>query len=105
MNVHGMKVYIYQQQKSAMQSGKSQLKNWIVAFDQGGAHHFYEPVMGWPATDDTQSQVHLSFSSQEEALDYCHHHKFEVIALTSKTTPAALRPKSYSDNFTKGFRA
>ena len=56
-----------------------------------------DPLMGWSSSDDTQSQVVLSFDTQEEAVAYAQRHgiPFQLIP------PAEQRKiiKAYADNF------
>ena len=91
-------VYIYKPAKNAMQSGFARCKTWVMEFRNHQAH-YVEPLMGWTGSRDTTAQIHLFFSTKQEALDYALKHHLEAII----KEPAALfvHPKSYADNFTQ----
>jgi hypothetical protein len=56
--------------------------------------------MGWTSTQDTVTQVKLTFESREEAEAYA---KRKGIAyVVQAETPTRLQKKSYSDNFKFG---
>ncbi len=62
------KAKIYIPTKTAMQSGRGKLKDWILEFETR------EPktnaLMGWESSDDTLEEVKLKFSSREKAVEY-----------------------------------
>lgn len=99
-----MKVIVYQHEKSAMQSGHAGDHVWCVdALDEGLDVHFQEPVMQWRGTRATQSQVRLTFASREDALSYCKAQGWSVVQQVEHRSMGS-QPKSYADNFTKGYR-
>ena len=53
------KAKIFKPSKSAMQSGKRNSKNWILAFDT--LNNGVNPLMGWETSKDTMSEVKLEF--------------------------------------------
>ena len=59
-----------------------------------------DPLMGWIGSADTQSQVHLSFATQQEAVAYAEKHAaaYDLELPQSRQ----IRPKAYADNFRYG---
>ncbi len=94
-----MTARIYKPSRNAMQSGKGKNSAWLLeheATSQAAA----DPLMGWTSSNDTQTQVKLSFATREEAEAYA---KRKGIAYTVMSeTPVRLHKKSYSDNFKFG---
>ena len=95
-NYGAVRVHIYQPTKTAMQSGRAATKRWMMEFEQNSGR-FVEPIMGWTGSNDTRQQLHLRFSSKEDALAYAKKHSYEV-DLEEPNQPI-VRPKSYADNF------
>ena len=91
-----MPARIFQQPKSAMQSGKAKTQTWILEFEQSEARKA-DPLMGWTGSGDTQSQVRLSFSSKEAAQDYAKRNG--IAARVHSTPPKGLKLQAYADNF------
>ena len=91
-----MSARIYQQPKSAMQSGKAKIDTWVLEFEQSEARR-PDPLMGWTGSGDTQAQVSLKFPSKEAAKEYAQKHG---IAARVHATPAkSLKLQAYADNF------
>ena len=61
-----MTARIYQRPKSAMQSGKARVDEWVLEFEQSEARRA-DPLMGWTGSGDTQVQVQLSMEAVVEA--------------------------------------
>ena len=99
-----MRAYVYALEKSAMQSGLAQTGVWVVTYDHDVDHRACDPVMGWPSTHDTNAQVRLTFHTKDEALAYCATHNLAVEVVAHAPVHKYKAPKSYSDNFTKGYR-
>jgi len=89
------KAKIYIPSKTAMQSGKNKTKNWILEFERKNTSN--DHLMNWISSDDTQSQVKLTFDSKGEAIKYAEKNniKFEIIEPKKSKTVI----KSYADNF------
>jgi len=89
------KAKIYIPSKTAMQSGKNKTKNWILEFERKNTSNDF--LMNWISSDDTQSQVKLTFDSKDEAVKYAEKNniKFEIIEPKKSKTVI----KSYADNF------
>jgi hypothetical protein len=91
-----MTAIIYQQPKSAMQSGKAKTNNWVLEFERSEAMK-PDPLMGWAGSGDTQAQVKLNFPSKEAAKAYAE--KYGIVARVHATPPKALKIQAYADNF------
>ncbi len=90
---------IFQQPKTAMQSGRAGTDEWMLEFELAEARRA-DPLMGWIGSADTQAQVRLRFESRDEAVAYAVREglRYEVeLAHARKFVP-----KSYSDNFRFG---
>lgn len=91
-----MAARIYQIQKNAMQSGKARTQTWVLEYVPAEAKR-PDPLTGWAGSGDTQSQVKLSFPSQEAAQAYADK---EGIGYTLvPTPPKTLKIQAYADNF------
>lgn len=91
-----MAARIFQRPKSAMQSGKARVDEWVLEFEQSEARR-PDPLMGWTGSGDTQAQVQLTFGSKDEAKAYADRHG--IAARVHPTPPKALKLQSYADNF------
>ena len=91
-----MTARIYQRPKSAMQSGKARIDEWVLEFEQSEARH-PDPLMGWTGSGDTQAQVVLTFDSCDEAKAYAAKHG--ITARIHATPPRHLKLQAYADNF------
>ena len=91
------KAKIYIPTKTAMQSGRGKIKNWILKFET--KDNRTNPLMGWESGEDTMKEVTLEFSTKEKAIDYAKKNNilFEVI----KPQKRKITKKSYADNFIK----
>ena len=92
-----MTARIYKPSKTAMQSGLAKNKAWVLDFEPE-APRTVEPLMGWTSSGDMRQQVHLLFSSKEEAIAYCERHGI-AYQVSEAAPPAPRRAISYSDNF------
>lgn len=91
-----MTARIFQQPKSAMQSGKANVDLWVLEFAPADAR-WADPLMGWTATRDTQSQVRLTFPDKDAAKAYAAKHG--IAARVHATPPKNLKLQAYADNF------
>ena len=81
-----------------MQSGKRNTKNWMLSPVEEIKTRSLNPLMGWTSCDDTQTQLHFSFSTKEDAIDYAQTEGFEFTVEEPKQS--SLKQKSYAANFT-----
>lgn len=91
-----MQVRIYKPTKSAMQSGLSNTKHWILEFS-GDKARFIEPVMEWTGSKNMLNEVKIKFGTKEEAIEFANtnNYSFEVIEPQIKK----IVKRSYADNF------
>ena len=83
--------------KTAMQSGNSNSKSWIMEFNKENTEKDY--LMGWDSSADTSKQVKLKFNTKEEAIFYANKNNITFDLLEPKKRKIIL--KSYADNFFK----
>ena len=82
--------------KTATQSGTAKSTSWLLEFAPEAAREV-EPLMGWTSSGDMKSQLHLQFSTKEEAVAYAERHGIPYQVQEGK--PAQRRGMSYADNF------
>ena len=90
-----LKAIIYIPSKTAMQSGKNKTKNWVLEFERKNTSNDY--LMNWTSSDDTQSQVKLTFDSKDEAIKYAEKNNIKFQIIEPKKSKTVI--KSYADNF------
>jgi len=91
------KAKIYKPAKTAMQSGKGNIKNWILEFDT--ANTGVNPLTGWETSHDTMSEVKLEFDTKEQAIIYSKKNNIDYYVIEPKKTK--IIKKAYADNFLK----
>jgi hypothetical protein len=91
------KANIYIPTKTAMQSGRGKLKDWILEFETRDPKT--NMLMGWESSDDTLHEVKLKFSSKDKAIEYAEANNVEYKVIEPKQKKFVI--KSYEDNFTK----
>jgi hypothetical protein len=94
-----MPARIFKPARNAMQSGKGKSDHWVLEHEQE-SRRVADPLMGWTSTEDTVTQVKLSFETREEAEAYALRKGFAYVVQTE--TPVRMQKKSYSDNFKFG---
>jgi hypothetical protein len=94
-----MRARIFQQPKTAMQSGRAGTGDWVLEWEPSSRQR-QDPLMGWTGGGDTQNQVHLRFSTQEEAVAYAE--RRGVAYDLELPRPRLHQPKAYADNFKFG---
>lgn len=95
---------IYQPAKTAMQSGQAKTQSWVLEFVPNTARQV-DPLMGWTSSDDTQTQVKLSFESKAAAIAYAERNGIAYRVAEPKTRKHIIRPGGYGDNFAHNRRA
>ena len=78
-----MKAKIYQPAKTAMQSGKANVRHWIM--------------MGWVGSGDRRGQLKLRFDTKDAAISYAERNALSY-QIAEPNLPRVIL-KSYSDNF------
>ena len=91
------KAKIYIPAKTAMQSGRGKLKNWVLEFITKDPS--INPLMGWETSTDTLEEVILKFPSKEKAIEYAKKNNISYNVIEPKKREFVI--KSYADNFLK----
>ena len=89
------KAKIYMPTKTAMQSGKRKVKNWLLEFETRDTD--IDPLMGWESSKDTMSEVRLEFPTKEQAIHFAKKNNIDYYVLDPKKRK--IIKKSYADNF------
>ena len=88
---------IYRPARGATQSGHARTKAWILEYERMAAREI-EPLMGWTSSNETSTQVKLSFDTKEEAIAFVE--KIGIGYRVDEPLPdVERRGLSYSDNF------
>lgn len=93
-----MTARIYQPAKTAMQSGTAKTQDWVLEHVAQSARSV-DPLMGWTSSNDTQTQVRLTFSTKEAALEYAREHGIDAVVQEPRPRKPNIRPGGYADNF------
>lgn len=93
-----MRARIYQPAKTAMSSGTAKTSSWVLEFAPASAREV-DPLMGWTSSSDTQSQVRLTFGTQQEAVEYAQENGIDAVIKAPNKRGANIRPNGYSENF------
>jgi hypothetical protein len=91
------KAKIYKPTKSAMQSGKGNIKKWVLEFETDD--NSISPLMGWESSSDTMSEIKLEFITKEQAVDFVKANNIEYNVIEPQKQKIII--KSYADNFLK----
>jgi len=89
-------VLIYNSARTAMQSGHSKSRGWIMEFEHTSPIYL-EPLMQWKGSRDTQSQIMLRFSTLQQALAFATKQGWNY-TLKQPHDPI-VNSKPYADNF------
>lgn len=76
----GGRAIIYQRGRSATQAGRRRAEEWVLEFEPG-ERQVLDPLMGWPGSGDTRSQVSLRFATLEQAVEFARRNQmpFQVL--------------------------
>ena len=91
------KAKIYIPAKTAMQSGRGKLKDWVLEFETKDPS--INPLMGWETSSDTLQEVILKFPTKEKAIKYAKSNNISYKIIEPKNKEFVI--KSYADNFLK----
>ncbi len=72
-----MKVKITRPAKTAMQSGKSNSKKWILVPLEENNSRWINKLTGWVSSNNTNTQLKIEFINKEEAIKYAEDQGFE----------------------------
>jgi len=87
---------IYRPAKTAMQSGRAQMRKWILEYEPATPRR-PDRLMGWASAEDTLNEVQLRFDTREEAVAFADRLGLDYTVMAPNDT--AEKPKSYADNF------
>ena len=93
-----MQARIFRPAKSAMSSGTAKTKRWVLEFAKASAREI-DPLMGWTSSNDTQSQVRMTFDTKEEALEYAKDNGIDAIVTDPHGRAPNVRAGGYGENF------
>ena len=91
-----MEARIFKRPKSAMQSGRARIDEWVLDFIPAEAKR-PDPLMGWAGSGDTRQQVQLTFQSCDAARAYAE--KYGIAARVHLVPEKKLKLQAYADNF------
>lgn len=94
-------VRIFQPAKTAMQSGRGNVKKWVLEFEPGSAKET-DTLMGWTGSRDTRGQVRMRFATKEDAVAFAQKNNLSFQLADPKKRK--IKPKNYADNFAFGRR-
>jgi NADH dehydrogenase ubiquinone Fe-S protein 4 len=90
---------IFKPAKTAMQSGLSRTKEWVLEYEPEMPRGL-DPLMGWTSSGDMRSQLRLEFDSKEEAIAYAERNGIAYVV--QEPQPRKSVQKSYAENFKFG---
>lgn len=93
-----MRARIYQPARTAMQSGTAKTQGWVLEYAPASAREV-DPLMGWTSSDDTQSQVRLTFDTKKAAMDYAKDNGIDAVVQEPKLRKPNIRARGYAENF------
>lgn len=89
-------VRIYRPSKTAMQSGRGRIKEWVLEFEPATPRR-PEPIMGWASSGDTLNQIRLYFDTKEDAIAYAQREGLMYTVMPDHRR--RVKPRNYADNF------
>ncbi len=88
---------IYRPARNAMQSGPAGTHRVRAEFEPEDRKD-PDPLMGWPGSRDTRSQIRMTFANLEEAVDFAKREGYDYTVVDERPVKA-IKPKAYADNF------
>jgi hypothetical protein len=92
----GAEVRIYKPSKTAMQSGRSNTKKWILEFEPSDGLKS-DALMGWSGSNDTSRQLKMRFPTKDDAIAYAQ--RKGLTYRTQEPKERIVQVKTYADNF------
>ncbi|MGY9014322.1 MAG: ETC complex I subunit [Rhodospirillales bacterium] len=89
-------VRIYQPTKNAMQSGRANVRRWILEYITATRQQV-DNLMGWVGGGNTQRQVKMKFDTKEEAIAFAE--REELNYTVTEPTKRRILPKNYANNY------
>jgi hypothetical protein len=87
---------IYRPSKTAMQSGQSRVKDWLLEFEPEAKREI-DSLMGWTSSNDMRQQLRMSFESREEAVAFAEANSIPYQVFEPLDRKPNIR--AYADNF------
>jgi ETC complex I subunit conserved region len=87
---------IYQEPKSAMQSGRARTSRWVLEYAPAEAKQ-PDPLTGWAGSGDTREQLRLVFPDVAAAQAYAVREGVEARVIPAPVR--VLKLQAYADNF------
>ncbi len=91
-----MKVRIYAETKSTMQSGRGRAGRVVLQPADLGPRRV-EPLMGWVSSPDTLNQIRMTFPDMASATRYAQEQGWEYTV--DLGAERRVKPRNYTDNF------
>lgn len=95
-----MKAVIYNEGKSATQSGRNKSKYWALEYVDNFEERDNKNIMKWVSSSyNSMAQLRIRFKTLEEAIKYANQKKLNYELVDAKERKIV--PKSYASNFLK----
>tara|TARA_A100001015_G_C14431880_1_gene497025 strand:+ start:223 stop:507 length:285 start_codon:yes stop_codon:yes gene_type:complete len=91
------KAKIYIPAKTATQSGRGKLKEWVLEFETKDTS--INPLMGWESSTDTLEEINLKFPTKNKAIEFAEENNISYTVIEPKKKEFVI--KSYASNFLK----
>jgi hypothetical protein len=91
-----MTAKIYRPAKTAMQSGKAKMQQWVLEFDPERPRTI-DPIMGYTSSGDMRQQVKLIFETRDLAVAYAERNGIDYRVIEPHDLTA--QKVAYPDNF------
>ncbi len=91
-----MKARIYKPNRHTMQVGRAKTRQWILDYEPSGSRSV-DQLMNWTSTEQTQTQLRLTFSTSEMAVAYAKKNNIPHVVIPEQVP--VQQPKNYADNF------
>lgn len=93
-----MRVRIYRPAKSATQSGRAKMQNWVLE-PEIVTRRTPEPIMGWVSAGDTYGELSgfMHFPIKEDAIAFAMRNGWDY--WVEEPAERRIRPRNYLDNF------
>ena len=95
---------IFKPSRTAMQSGNGKTEQWVLEFDSNDSKKI-DPLMRWTGSDNTQTQVRLSFETKENAIAYAKKKGLVYSVNQSQERKPVIRKNGYGENFATNRKA
>ena len=91
-----MKARIYKPSRHTMQVGRAKIRQWVLDYEPSGSRST-DPLMHWTKTEQTQTQLRLTFPTKETAVAYAEKNNIPYTVIPEQVP--VQQSKNYADNF------